>query len=133
MESNTIPQCDICQRNLRPNILLWNDLTYIPDRSNSQKTLYQEFIWDQYYWNRKILIIEIGAGIQYQAIRCISEDLLDKFGPKAAKLVRINPNKGYNSVFGDHAVNFIDQHNYEQKIKEDEKDIEIMHIENTAL
>ena len=31
-ESLTIPQCDHCGSNLRPNILLWNDMTFITDR-----------------------------------------------------------------------------------------------------
>jgi hypothetical protein len=50
---------------MRPNILLWNDLTYIPDRNNAQKALYKEYIWDLFYKEKKILILEIGAGISY--------------------------------------------------------------------
>lgn len=50
---------------MRPNILLWDDLTYLRDRNIQQKHLFDEFIWDQYFHFKKILIIEIGAGTQY--------------------------------------------------------------------
>jgi len=73
-----------------------------------QKAKHAEFIWDHYFYDKKVVIIEIGAGTKYQAIRCISEDTLDKFGPKRSKLVRINPVRGLKSVYGEHAVKFID-------------------------
>ena len=90
-------------------------------------------MWNLFFKQKSILILEIGAGTSYQAIRCISEELLDKFGPKKAKLVRINPLKGYGSVFGEHAFSFIDQSNFEQKSEESSQNIEIMHIKSTAL
>ena len=45
--------------------------------------------------------MEIGAGTEYQAMRCEGEKIADKFGPKLAKLIRINPDKGIPSVYGE--------------------------------
>jgi hypothetical protein len=46
--------------------------------------------------------MEIGAGVDYQAIRNAAEKLLDRFGEKQAKLVRINPSETFPSIFGYH-------------------------------
>ena len=73
--------------------------------------MYKDFEWDAYYRNTRVTLIEIGAGTNYQALRCISEDTLDKFGGSKAKLIRINPQRGLKSVYGETAVNFIDEHN----------------------
>jgi hypothetical protein len=101
----------------------------VHERYKSQKAQYKEFEWDNYYRDKNVAIVEIGAGTQYQAIRCISEDILDKFGPKKAKLVRINPERGIASVFGVHAVEYIEEANFEERIKDTgNKEIEIMWI-----
>ena len=48
-------------------------------------------------------------------------------------MVRINPAKGISTVFGEKYVNFIDERNFEEKSKQTSKDIEIMHIEQSAV
>ena len=48
-------------------------------------------MWDQFFFDRKVVIIEVGAGTEYQAMRVESEKLLFKFGPTLAKMIRINP------------------------------------------
>jgi hypothetical protein len=48
-------------------------------------------------------------------------------------MLRINPAKGISTVFGEGYVNFINETNYEAKIEQPSKDIEIMHIEQSAV
>lgn len=50
-------------------------------------------------------------------MRCISEEILDKFGPKKARLVRINPQRGIASVYGIDSVNYIEEQNFEEKTR----------------
>lgn len=67
-------------------------------------------------------------------MRCISEEILDKFGPNKAILIRINPSKGIPSVYGINSVNFIEEQNYNEKIlNKDLAKNEIYYIQNTAL
>lgn len=79
-------------------------------------------------------IIEIGAGSKYQSMRCISEEILDKFGPNKAKLIRINPERGITSVYGLHSVEYIEESNFDERMRDRSvKEIEIMWLQNTAL
>jgi hypothetical protein len=66
------------------------------------KSRYEKFIWDTIYNETQVTIMEIGAGVDYQAIRNAAEKLLDRFGEKQAKLVRINPSETFPSIFGYH-------------------------------
>ena len=91
LESRTIPKCEVCWRRARPNILLWNDSTFVFDRVHQQKEKFEKFVWDQFFFDRKVVIIEVGAGTEYQAMRVESEKLLFKFGHTLAKMIRINP------------------------------------------
>ncbi len=43
---------------------------------------------------KPVVILEIGAGTEYQALRYESECIAHKFGKDKAKLIRINPDKG---------------------------------------
>ena len=53
--------------------------------------------------------------------------------PKQAKLIRINPTKDISSVFSKNKINFIDANNFYDRIDFQSKDIEIMHIQQTAV
>lgn len=64
------------------------------------KERYEKFIWDTVYSDKKVTILEIGAGVEYQAIRVLAEKLLDRLGEDKAKLVRINKEESFPSVFG---------------------------------
>jgi len=48
-------------------------------------------VWDLFFFDKKLVVIEVGAGTEYQAMRVEGEKLLFKFGPKLSKMIRINP------------------------------------------
>jgi hypothetical protein len=63
-------------------------------------------------------------------MRVESENLLFKFGPKLAKLIRINPVKGYNSVYGVDSVRFTDYESLGQEPNANKP--EIIYLQTTA-
>lgn len=78
-ESN-IPKCPHCGKQLRPNILLFNDGAWIDTIYAQQEIRFNN--WTKSC--KQILCIEIGAGTAIQSIRMISEEY-------HRTLIRINP------------------------------------------
>lgn len=70
---------------LRPNILMFDDMTWLATRSSAQNE--RQKIWLQDKDISKMLVVEIGAGKAIPSIRRKSHFLLEK----GASLVRINP------------------------------------------
>ncbi len=77
---NQMPRCPYCREISRPNILMFEDMTWEAGRSSLQKINWQ--VW----MNRveRPVIIELGAGLQIPTIRHIGEN-------QGAPLIRINP------------------------------------------
>ena len=61
------------------------------DVYKKQKECFDAFVWDCYYNERKVVVLEVGAGVEYAALRMESEKVAHKFGPKNSSLVRLNP------------------------------------------
>ncbi|CAH7356004.1 NAD-dependent protein deacetylase of SIR2 family [Vibrio chagasii] len=66
-------KCPICQSIIRPNILMFDDWSYVSTRENTQAIRYSKFknaLQDNY---KKGVVIEIGAGSKIPTIRFMAE------------------------------------------------------------
>jgi len=91
--AKTIPKCKICGAVARPNILMFGDWSWIADRTNEQKYRYDSWYKSLTSNNKKLVIIELGAGTAIPTIRDQGESIVKRY--KNAKLIRINP-RDYN-------------------------------------
>ena len=86
----------------RPNILMFGDWGWQPDRTHEQMQRYQEFrrrlgteCSKRHNDGNKpdVVVIEIGAGLAVPTVRYEGEDLTAKRQHYKAMLIRINPNE----------------------------------------
>ena len=88
-EAINIPICKNCGDIARPNILMFGDWSWDGERSDKQEDRFYEWFNQLKKDNKKIAIIEIGAGTTIPTIRSNGERLAKK--NKKIKLIRINP------------------------------------------
>lgn len=86
MRAGHIPVCPRCGGAARPNILMFGDWSWLPDRTQGQEMRFDLFV--EQHRDHSLMIIEMGAGTAIPTIRYTSERLGDHPG---ATLVRINP------------------------------------------
>lgn len=82
LATGPLPFCPNCRKVARPNILMFGDCHWLPDRSELQRQCLKE--WQHKVLGRKIVTIEIGAGSSVGGIRNYSENM-------PGTLIRINP------------------------------------------
>ncbi len=75
-----IPMCPDCGSIARPNVLMFNDASWVGEHSYHQERNWQ--VWNSRV--KKPVVIELGAGIDIPSIRLISET-------QRVPLIRINP------------------------------------------
>ena len=78
--TNSMPRCPDCGEVARPNILMFNDGYWNPDRTDDQRDLFNQ--WASQAEN--ILAIEIGAGTAIPSVRYKTTEI-------GHKIIRINP------------------------------------------
>lgn len=86
MRAGRIPRCPHCGGVSRPNILMFGDWSWLPDRTRQQEQRFQQFLDDQ--GDRRIAVIELGAGTAIPTIRATSERL--GWHSEKATVIRIN-------------------------------------------
>jgi len=86
MRARAIPRCPACGGVSRPNILMFGDGAWIPDRSHAQRQRFDRFV--RAHGGDPLLVVEMGAGTAIPSIRWTSESLGQREG---AVVVRINP------------------------------------------
>jgi len=86
MRARRVPRCPRCGAVARPNILMFGDFGWIPDRTHAQRRRFEEF--RDAHAGEPLAVIELGAGTAIPTIRVTSEDLGARGG---ATVVRINP------------------------------------------
>ena len=86
-EALDIPLCKHCSCVARPNILMFGDWGWQESRTSKQEHRYNK--WKKVNRNKKIVIIEIGAGTAIPTVRIEGKQLASKH-PDAI-LIRINP------------------------------------------
>ena len=82
-----VPTCDKCNSSLRPNIMMFLDNNWDDSRSSEQFKRYTKFKRDATERNKRIVVIEIGAGTEIPTVRHNSERL----GMFNTRIIRINP------------------------------------------
>lgn len=87
LEAQTLPECEHCNKLSRPNILMFDDWSFIGKRTDSQARKFHN--WTMENKGKKIVIIEIGAGSAVPTIRSFG----DRFSrtEEDTTLIRINP------------------------------------------
>lgn len=86
MRARHIPVCPRCGGAARPNILMFGDWSWLPDRTRGQEMRFDLFTHQ--HRDQRLVIIEMGAGTAIPTIRTTSERL---GGRPGATVVRINP------------------------------------------
>ncbi|MEZ0323181.1 MAG: Sir2 family NAD-dependent protein deacetylase [Hydrogenothermaceae bacterium] len=81
-----LPRCINCGGIARPNILMFGDFSFIPDRVESQE--FRLNLWLERNQNKKMVIIEIGARESVPTVRWFGERISRDY---SATLIRINP------------------------------------------
>jgi len=88
-EALDIPQCKRCGAIARPSILMFGDWSWNADRTRKQEYRYNTWLKSIRIDNKKLAIIEVGAGTAIPTVRQEGEHMAKKF--KKHKLIRINP------------------------------------------
>ncbi|MCK4690948.1 MAG: NAD-dependent deacetylase [Desulfuromonadales bacterium] len=86
MRAEDSPECPRCRRVARPNILMFGDYSWLPQRTAAQEDNFDTFL----EMNRggQLVVIEMGAGSALPTIRNLSERLGQRH---QARVLRINP------------------------------------------
>jgi NAD-dependent SIR2 family protein deacetylase len=85
MRARHLPRCPHCHGVARPNILMFNDFSWLDERSRQQEEHFQSFLHQQQ--GKQLVVIEIGAGTAIPTIRATSEQI--GRAPQAT-VIRIN-------------------------------------------
>jgi NAD-dependent SIR2 family protein deacetylase len=86
IETGSFPLCPNCGSISRPNVYMFRDAEYLPQRSNEQKARFRDFLKSDN--KQPIIVFEIGSGPHVQTIRQKTRMLGIHYN---AKIVRINP------------------------------------------
>src|SRR5512138_836637 len=90
MRSRQVPRCPRCGRPSRPNILMFGDFAWLDGRTAEQRARFEAFV--DGVAERRLLVVELGAGTAVPTIRHTSERLGRL--PEAT-VVRVNPREGH--------------------------------------
>ena len=82
-----LPRCPGCGEVCRPNILMFGDWSWLPDRTRTQESAFDRFLTKNA--DRRIAVIEMGAGNAIPTIRATSEHI--GWNLAHATVIRINP------------------------------------------
>ena len=82
-----LPRCPDCGKVSRPNILMFGDWEWLPDRTRIQEHAFDLFL--KAHVDRRIAVIEMGAGSAIPTIRATSERI--GWNYENATVIRINP------------------------------------------
>jgi len=89
-KADQYPLCPKCGKAARPNVLMFNDENWIDGRTKKQELRFIEWRKQTFMAKQRVVIIEIGAGVDVYTIRRIGESLHTHF-PWDTTFIRINP------------------------------------------
>jgi len=90
MRAEHIPLCPHCGSVARPNILMFGDYSWLANRSHAQEERFDMFLGRNR--QRRLVVIELGAGSAIPTIRHLSERLGQRPG---VRVIRINPREAH--------------------------------------
>jgi len=88
MLKSSFPLCIHCGHIARPNVLMFGDFHFSRDRFYQQQDLFNRWLHNNVLHKKKIVLIEVGAGIDVQTVRRHSEEIMRQYH---CSLIRINP------------------------------------------
>lgn len=83
-----LPQCPHCKAVARPNILMFNDIYWLPDRTRQQDQRFEAWLEKLIRAGASLAVVELGTGTAIPTVRYISERTAALF---KGTLLRINP------------------------------------------
>jgi NAD-dependent SIR2 family protein deacetylase len=83
-----LPHCPRCGAVARPNLLMFGDGSWLPERTEAQEARLSAWLDDLEGNRPRLLVVEIGAGMAIPTVRHFSENMAQRFN---GRLVRINP------------------------------------------
>jgi NAD-dependent SIR2 family protein deacetylase len=86
MRAGHVPRCPRCHGAARPNILMFGDYSWLPNRTHGQQMRFDLFT--SQHRQADMVVIEMGAGSAIPTIRYLSERLGSRPG---VTVIRINP------------------------------------------
>lgn len=86
-----LPRCPHCQALLRPNILMFNDWHWNPDRTECQASRRREWLARLRAQMLRPVVIELGAGTAIATVRHFAMRTRQACDELGARLIRINP------------------------------------------
>jgi len=86
MRAEHVPLCKNCGGTARPNILMFGDYSWLPNRTHGQQMRFDMFL--EQHRNAPLAVLEMGAGTAIPTIRHMSENLGRRLD---ARVIRINP------------------------------------------
>lgn len=86
LAKDPLPKCKNCLSISRPNILMFSDYSWVPNRTKNQEFRLER--WLERNEGKNVVIVEIGAGKAIPTVRIFGEKISLYYG---FKLIRINP------------------------------------------
>ncbi len=83
-----LPRCPRCGGMARPNVLMFGDAGWVPDRTDAQQAALEAWLANVLQERAKLVVVELGAGTALPTVRDFSEEVAREFG---GTLIRINP------------------------------------------
>jgi len=80
-----LPSCPFCGGVARPNVLMFGDWLWVPDRTAAQEARFRTWLEDI---EGALTVLELGAGTAVPTVRLTSEHMARNMG---ATLIRVNP------------------------------------------
>lgn len=85
MRAEVVPRCLCCGDTARPNVLMFGDISWVPDRTTDQEGRFARFMTGHV---GPLVILECGAGTAIPTIRSLGERIAQRHH---GALIRINP------------------------------------------
>jgi NAD-dependent SIR2 family protein deacetylase len=90
-----LPTCPHCGALARPNVLMFGDVDWIPNRTKEQQMRFA--LWLRDILSQELVVVEFGAGKAVPTVRSLSEEMTRV---RKGFLIRINPREPEISVNG---------------------------------
>lgn len=86
--ANPLPRCRHCGGLARPNIMMFGDFSWIPERSDGQYARFDQWLAALEKKSARLTVVELGAGTAIPTVRHTSESMAERL---LGNLIRINP------------------------------------------
>ncbi len=83
-----LPRCRNCPEVARPNVLMFNDWSWLGHRTDIQQARFTAWLNGLAKSSVKLVVVELGAGTAIPTVRYTSEQVVKRLG---GTLIRINP------------------------------------------